>query len=91
MKGATKARAKLRELSHQELEACELEAHGAVPEDATEEEAQDAYAVALHKLIAKQRTATSSVEVVEVMDLDEDEDPVALFRLWGLAVEQDNR
>lgn len=83
-----RATQKLRELSHQELEACELEAHDAVPEDATEEEAQDAYVAALHELVSKQRTAASSVEV---MDLDEDEDPVALFRLWGLAVEQDNR
>lgn len=83
-----RATRKLRELSHQDLEACELEAHDAVPEDATEEEAQDAYVAALHELVSKQRTAASSVEV---MDLDEDEDPVALFRLWGLAVEQDNR
>lgn len=83
MKGATKARAKLRELSHQELEACELEAHGAVPEDATEEEAQDAYAAALHALVRKRRSTAEPRVVQELALLDEDEDPVVCFRSWG--------
>lgn len=44
-----------RELSQAELEACELEAHAAVPEDATDSEADAIYAETFHRLVEKRR------------------------------------
>lgn len=74
MKAATKAQPVApRALSQAEVEACELEANAAVPEDALEEEAQALYAKALRKAVERRRRA-SRIATVSLAVLEDDED-----------------
>lgn len=56
----------MRALSQAEVEACELEAHAAVPDDAVEKEAQVAYVKALRKAVRKRRRASSEAVTVSL-------------------------
>ena len=68
------AEPRLEDLSAADLEACELAAHAAVPDDATDAEAQAIYADAFRKLARKRRRPEPLLAFVDLSEFDDEED-----------------